>query len=371
MMQLSLLFMPPACGGPKPCEKFRPADDAATACPHRSTQPYTEAAYLPTPMILIQLSVIYIRSVRPLGVILQKEKADSKALFIHEKRTAMNHVTLNNGVRMPMQGFGVFQVPDAHVCEQAVTDALYTGYRLIDTASVYGNERAVGAAIRKSGIPREELFVTTKAWITEMGAERTQRAFEASLARLGLDYLDLYLIHMPFGDYYGAWRAMEELYATGRVRAIGVCNFEPDRLMDLCYQANVFPAVNQVEAHPFTQQTQAQRTMQSLGIQMEAWGPLAEGRNGLFTHPLLSDIGRKYGKTAAQVVLRWHWQRGVVAILKSVHKERMAENFAISDFTLTEEDMAAIATLDTKHSTILDLRAPAEVERLYNIKTGL
>lgn len=279
----------------------------------------------------------------------------------------MDYVTLNNGIKMPMQGFGVFQIPDATVCGQAVTDAINVGYRLIDTASVYQNEQAVGAAIRKSGIPREELFITTKAWISEMGYDRTRRAFESSLARLGLDYIDLYLVHMPFGDYYGAWKVMEGLYAAGRVRAIGVCNFEPDRLMDLCRNVKVVPAVNQVETHPYTQQTEAIRIMQSLGIQIEAWGPLAEGRNGLFTHPVLSAIGHKYGKSAAQVVLRWHLQRGVAAIPKSVHKGRMAENFAIGDFLLADEDMEVIAAMDTGHSTILDLHAPEEVKRLYNI----
>ena len=279
----------------------------------------------------------------------------------------MEHKELNNGIKMPMQGFGVFQIPDAAECERVVTDALAVGYRLIDTASVYGNERPVGAAIRKSGIPREELFITTKAWISEMGYERTLRAFDASLARLELDYLDLYLIHMPFGDYYGAWRAMEELYAQGRVRAIGVCNFEPDRLLDLCHNTNVIPAVNQIEAHPYTPQTKAIRIMQSLGIQAEAWGPLAEGRNGLFTDDMLTNIGRKYNKSAAQVVLRWHLQRGVIAIPKSVHRQRMEENFNIEDFVLTSEDMAAIASMNTGCSTILDLHAPEEVQRLYGI----
>ena len=279
----------------------------------------------------------------------------------------MDYITLNNGVKMPMQGFGVFQVADSDVCEQAVADALSVGYRLIDTASVYGNEQAVGSAIRKSGIPREELFITTKAWISEMGYDGTLRAFDASLSRLGLNYLDLYLIHMPFGDYYGAWRAMEELYNAGRIRAIGVCNFEPDRLMDLCYNVKVIPAVNQVETHPYTQQTEAMKIMQSFGIQTEAWGPLAEGMNGLFTDPVLSAIGRKYAKTAAQVVLRWHLQRGVIAIPKSIHKERMVENFSITDFMLSEEDMAHIASMDTQRSLILDVKSPKETERLHSI----
>lgn len=280
----------------------------------------------------------------------------------------MVYTTLNNGVRMPMQGFGVFQVPDADICEQAVVDALSVGYRLIDTASVYGNEQAVGTAISKSGIAREEMFITTKAWISEMGYDNTLRAFDASLSRLGLEYLDLYLIHMPFGDYYGAWRAMEELYVAGRVRAIGVCNFEPDRLMDLYHNAKVIPAVNQVEVHPYTQQSEAMKLMRSFGIQTEAWGPLAEGRNGLFTDAVLSSIGRKYGKSAAQVVLRWHLQHGVIAIPKSVHKERMTENFNVMDFTLSEEDMTTIADMNTDKSLILDLHSPAEVERLYGIE---
>ena len=278
----------------------------------------------------------------------------------------MDFKELNNRVKMPVQGFGVFQIPDATECEKVVTDALAVGYRLIDTASVYGNERAVGTAIRKSGIPREELFITTKVWITNAG--ETLQAFEASLTRLGLDYLDLYLIHMPFGDYYGAWRAMEELYAQGRVRAIGVCNFEPDRLLDLCHNTRVIPAVNQIEAHPYTPQTEAIRIMQELGVQAEAWGPLAEGRNGLFTDDILIGIGRKYNKSAAQVVLRWHLQHGIVAIPKSVHRQRMEENFNIEDFMLTPEDMTAIASMNTGYNTILDLHAPEEVQRLYDIE---
>ena len=280
----------------------------------------------------------------------------------------MNDITLNNGITMPSAGFGVFQIPDAAECERAVSDALSVGYRLIDTASVYANERAVGAAIRKSGIPREALFITTKAWISEMGYERTQQAFNASLSRLGLDYLDLYLIHMPFGDYYGAWRALEERYEAGHVRAIGVCNFESDRLLDLWHNARIKPSVNQVEMHPYFQQTEAIRIMQNLGVQVEAWSPLAQGRNALFSNDLLTAIGRRYGKTAAQVVLRWHRQRGVIAIPKSVHKARMTENFSIDDFSLTAADMAQIASLDSGRSLILDLHEPAEVERLYRIQ---
>lgn len=280
----------------------------------------------------------------------------------------MDFKELNNRVKMLKIRLWCLQIPDATECEKVVTDALAVGYRLIDTASVYGNERAVGTAIRKSGIPREELFITTKAWISEMGYEQTLQAFEASLTRLGLDYLDLYLIHMPFGDYYGAWRAMEELYAQGRVRAIGVCNFEPDRLLDLCHNTRVIPAVNQIEAHPYTPQTEAIRIMQELGVQAEAWGPLAEGRNGLFTDDILTYIGRKYNKSAAQVVLRWHLQHGIVAIPKSVHRQRMEENFNIEDFMLTPEDMTAIASMNTGYNTILDLHAPEEVQRLYDIE---
>lgn len=280
----------------------------------------------------------------------------------------MEYATLNNGVKMPMQGFGVFQVPESEVCEQAVADALSVGYRLIDTASVYGNEKAVGKAIRNSGITREQLFITTKAWVTEMGYESTMKAFEDSLARLGLEYIDLYLIHMPFGDYHGAWRAMEHLYESGRVRAIGVCNFEPDRLTDLCHCAKIRPMVNQIEMHPYTQQAKTMNFMRSLGVQPEAWAPLAEGRDNLFDNPMLSAIGGKYGKTAAQVVLRWHLQRGVIAIPKSVHQERMAENFSVSDFTLSEEEMAGIAAMDTQKSLILDLRSTAEIDRLYAIE---
>lgn len=279
----------------------------------------------------------------------------------------MEYKILNNGVRMPLLGFGVFQIPDEEECEQAVFEALQAGYRMIDTASVYGNEEAVGKAIVRSGLPREEVFVTTKAWISEMGYEQTLSAFERSLVRLRLDYIDLYLIHMPFGDYYGAWRAMEELYNSGRVRAIGVCNFEPDRLLDLCHNVRIIPAVNQIEMHPFTRQTEAMKIMSSLHIQPEAWAPFAEGKNGLFTDERLVGIGRKYGKTAAQVVLRWHLQRGVVSIPKSVRKERIIENFAVFDFSLSQEDMELIDRMDTGVSTILDLHDPKEIERLYGI----
>ena len=270
----------------------------------------------------------------------------------------MEYVTLRNGVKMPLEGFGVFQVPEAAVCERAVSEALEVGYRLIDTAAAYFNEEAVGAAIRKSGIPREELFVTTKLWIQDAGYESARAAFQTSLDKLGLDYVDLYLIHQPMNDYYAAWRAMEELYEAGRARAIGVCNFYPDRLTDLCLNARVAPMVDQVELHPFFAQGGAIENMKALGVQAEAWGPLAEGRHGIFTHPVLA-------KTAAQVAPRWNAQRGVVIIPKSTHRERMAENFSIWDFALTDEDMATIAALDLGRSEIID-HGSAETARFLN-----
>lgn len=277
----------------------------------------------------------------------------------------MEYVTLNNGVKMPMEGFGVFQVPEAAVCEQAVSDALAVGYRLIDTAAAYFNEEAVGAAIQKSGIAREELFLTTKLWIQDAGYESAKRAFQVSLDKLGTDYIDLYLIHQPMNDYYGAWRAMEEMYGEGRIRAIGVCNFYPDRLTDLCLNAKVIPAVNQVELHPFFAQASALENMKAFGVQPEAWGPMAEGKHGIFTHPVLTEIGAKYGKSAAQTALRWNVQRGVVIIPKSTHRERMEENFNIWDFSLSDEDMAAIATLDLGHSEIID-HSTAETAKFLN-----
>lgn len=277
----------------------------------------------------------------------------------------MEFVTLSNGVQMPLEGFGVFQVPEAAICEQAVSDAFSVGYRLIDTAAAYFNEEAVGAAIAKSGIPREELFITTKLWIQDAGYESAKKAFETSMEKLGLDYLDLYLIHQPMNDYYGAWRAMEELYEAGKIRAIGVCNFYPDRLTDLCLNARIAPMVNQVELHPFFAQTRAVENMKSLHVQPEAWGPMAEGKHDIFTHPILTELGRKYGKTAAQVALRWNAQRGVVIIPKSTHKERMEENFNIWDFALSDEDMAAIAKLDLGRSEIIDHSA-AETAQFLN-----
>ncbi len=277
----------------------------------------------------------------------------------------MEYTTLCNGVKMPMEGFGVFQVPEADVCEQAVTDALAAGYRLIDTAAAYFNEEAVGAAIRKSKIPREELFITTKLWIQDAGYENAKKAFQVSLDKLGLKYMDLYLIHQPMNDYYGSWRAMEELYEEGKIRAIGVCNFYPERLTDLCLNAKIKPMVNQVELHPFFAQSDALETMKEFEIVPEAWGPMAEGKHGIFTHPVLTEIGAKYGKTAAQVALRWNVQRGVVIIPKSVHKERMEENLNIWDFRLNDEDMAAIGALDLGHSEIIDHSA-ADTAKFLN-----
>lgn len=280
----------------------------------------------------------------------------------------MEFVTLNNGVKMPLEGFGVFQVPDPAVCEPAVLDAIDSGYRLIDTAAAYGNEEAVGAAVKKCGLPREELFITTKLWVQDASYEGAKAAFQTSLDKLGLDYLDLYLIHQPMGDYYGAWRAMEELYQAGRVKAIGVCNFYPHVLTDLCETVEIRPMVNQVELHPFFQQEDALALMREYGVVPEAWGPFAEGNHGIFTHPALSAIGQKYGKSAAQAALRWNVQRGVVIIPKSVHKDRMEQNMNIWDFALSDEDMAEIAKLDIGHSEIVDHSSPAFVKMLHGMK---
>lgn len=276
----------------------------------------------------------------------------------------MQTVKLNNGVEMPILGFGVFQVKDLEECERSVVDAIQTGYRLIDTAQSYENEEAVGKAIKKSGVPREELFITTKVWIQSNGYEGTKRAFENSLKRLQLDYLDLYLIHQPFGDVYGEWRAMQELYKEGKVRAIGVSNFHPDRLIDLIVHNEIVPAVNQIETHPFHQQIETQKFLQENNVQTESWGPFAEGKNNIFQNELLASIGNKYNKTIAQVILRWLTQRGVIAIPKSVRKERMEENFNIFDFELSAADMEAINALDTKSSAFFDHRDPAMVKWL-------
>ena len=280
----------------------------------------------------------------------------------------MQYVVLNNGVKMPMEGFGVFQVADPAQCEQAVLEAIASGYRLIDTAAAYGNEEAVGAAIRKCGVPREELFITTKLWVQDAGYEAAKEAFQTSLDKLGLDYIDLYLIHQPMGDYYGAYRAMEELYEAGKMRAIGVCNFYPHVLADLCETAKVIPAVNQVELHPFFQQENAIKLMKEYSVTPEAWGPFAEGNHGIFTHPVLTEIGKKYGKSAAQVALRWNVQRGVAVIPKSVHKERMEQNMDFWNFALSEEDMAAIAKLDLGHSEIVEHTNPEFVKLLHTMK---
>lgn len=277
-------------------------------------------------------------------------------------------VTLNNGVEMPILGFGVFQVPDPAECERSVRDAIDVGYRLLDTAASYGNEEAVGAAIKNHGVDRGELFVTTKLWVQDASYEGAKAAFERSLNKLQLDYLDLYLIHQPYGDVYGAWRAMEELHRAGRIRAIGISNFYPDRLVDFVLHNEIAPAVNQIEIHPFHQQADAQAILEEYKVQTQAWGPFAEGKNGLFTNELLQSIGQKHGKSIAQVVLRWLIQRNIVAIPKSVRKERMAENFAVFDFQLDQGDLEAIATLDQKTSSFFDHRDPAMVKWLGNRK---
>ena len=273
-------------------------------------------------------------------------------------------VTLNNGVEMPMLGFGVFQVSDPAECERSVCDAIDVGYRLLDTATSYGNEESVGNAIRNHGIDRSELFVTTKLWIEDASYEGAKAAFERSLNKLQLDYLDLWLIHQPFGDVYGAWRAMEELHKAGRIRAIGVSNFYPDRLVDFVLHNEVRPAVNQIEIHPFHQQAEAQKILVGYKVQPEAWGPFAEGKHGLFTNAVLHQIADKHGRSVAQVVLRWLTARGIVAIPKSVRKERMAQNFAIFDFDLDEDDVTRIATLDQKGSSFFDHRDPEKVKWL-------
>lgn len=276
----------------------------------------------------------------------------------------METITLENGVAMPLEGFGVFQVQE-ETCEETVLAAIQAGYRLIDTASAYQNEAAVGRALRRCGLPREAVFLTTKAYIQEMGYENTKAAFAASCQRLGVEYLDLYLVHMPFGDYYGAWRAMEEPYQEGKVRAIGVCNFLPDRLLDLCCQAKVRPQVNQIERHPHYQRPEDLALMAELGVRPQAWAPFAEGLNGMFTEPVLGEIARKHGKTPAQVILRWNVQQGVMVIPKSVHRARMEENLDIWDFSLDGEDLARIAALDRGRPSMLDPRKVSEVKRVY------
>ena len=280
----------------------------------------------------------------------------------------MQYFTLNNGLKIPALGFGVFQVPDPAQCEQAVTDALNAGYRLLDTAAAYMNEQAVGKAIAKSGIPRKELFITTKLWVQDASYEKAKDAIERSLNNLGLDYLDLYLIHQPMGDYYGAYRAMEEAYRAGKLKAIGVCNFYPHVLTDFCETVDIIPAVNQVELHPFFAQEDALKVMKEYGVTPEAWGPFAEGKHGIFTHPVLTEIGNKYGKTAAQVALRWNIQRGVVVIPKSVHIERIKANIVVFDFELTKEDMDKISALSLPESGIVDHTDPAFIKMIHSLK---
>jgi len=283
----------------------------------------------------------------------------------------MEKVILNNGVEMPILGFGVYQVPNAEECERSVLDAIHTGYRLIDTAAAYMNEAAVGSAIKKSGVPRHEIFITTKLWIQDAGYENTKIAFEKSLKRLQLDYLDLYLIHQPYGDIYGSWRALEDLYHEGKIKAIGVSNFQPDRVMDLIIHNKEVPAVNQIETHPFNQQIETQKFLQENNIQIESWGPFAEGKNSIFQNELLQSIAGKYKKSVAQVILRWMIQRKVVIIPKSVRKEKIIENFNIFDFEISSDDMNAIVSLDTKKSLFFDHRDPAMVKWLGRRKLDI
>lgn len=280
----------------------------------------------------------------------------------------MEHICLNNHVEIPQLGFGVFQITDQQLCEQSVRTALETGYRLFDTAACYGNERAVGEAVKKSGIDRNEIFLTSKVWIQDAGYEKTRESFEKTLANLQTDYLDLYLIHMPYGDYYGSWRAMEDLYESGKIRAIGVCNFLQDRLLDLILNNRIIPAVNQIELHPFFQQKELRSLMGEYHIKAMAWAPFAEGMDGIFQNEILTEIGRKYGKAPAQVILRFLKQEGVIAIPKSIHKERVEQNYAIDDFGLSEADMEKIRRMDSGSSRILEIQSLDEVKRLYDIR---
>ena len=280
----------------------------------------------------------------------------------------MDTVQLNNHVQMPLLGLGVFQVTDQVACKESVQMALKTGYRLIDTAACYGNERAVGEAVKDSGISRAEAFLTSKVWIQDAGHDKTMRSFEKNLENLQTDYLDLYLIHMPYGDYHGSWRAMEELYRAGKVRAVGVCNFLPDRLVDLILSHEVVPAVNQIELHPFCQQRKLRRVMEQYHICPMAWAPFAEGQDGIFQHPVLAKIGAQYGKTPAQVILRWMRQSNIITIPKSVHAERIRQNFDVDDFVLSAKDMEQVGKLDRGHSLILDVPNLDEVYRLHNIR---
>lgn len=279
----------------------------------------------------------------------------------------MKDVMLNNGIKMPIAGFGVFQIPDLEECERAVLDAIEVGYRLIDTAQAYGNEEAVGRAIQKTSVPREELFITTKVWISNAGYEKAKGSIEESLKKMQLDYLDLVLIHQPVGDYYGTYRAMEELYKEGKIKAIGVSNFYPDRLVDICLFNEVVPAVNQVEVNVFHQQKEAEKVMTKYQVQMQAWAPFAEGRNDMFNQPLLKEIGNRYNKTVAQVILRWLIQRGIVVLAKSTRKSRMEENINIFDFELSEQEMQMIAELDKKESSFFSHYDPNIIEYLASL----
>ena len=280
----------------------------------------------------------------------------------------MQFKVLSNGVKLPMIGYGTFQIKDSAQCEQCVSDALETGYRLFDTAASYDNETAVGAALRNSGLPREEWFVTTKLWVQDAGYDSTLKAFDRSLKELGLDYIDLYLIHQPFGDYYGAWRAMERLYQEGAIRAIGVSNFTPERLVDLCMNQEVRPMVNQIEIHPFFQQNTALRVMEDYGVVPQAWGPFSEAQKDIFNRKTLAKIAGRHGKTAAQVILRWHLQRNIPTIPKTVRKERMSENLDVFDFELTEKEMEGIAGMDIGYSEIIDHHCYCTARQLNSIK---
>ncbi|MFD1066851.1 aldo/keto reductase [Oceanobacillus locisalsi] len=280
----------------------------------------------------------------------------------------MDTIQLNNKATMPLLGLGVFQIPDQELCEQTVSHALNTGYQMIDTAASYGNEKAVGNAIKHSGVAREEIFISSKVWIQDAGYEQTMKSFEKTLQNLQTDYLDLYLIHMPYGDYHGSWRAMEELHRSEKVKAIGVCNFLEDRLVDLVLSHDIMPAVNQMEMHPFYQQKELRAVMQKYDIKMMAWAPFAEGSNGIFTNQALSEIGEKYGKSPAQVILRWLRQNHVITIPKSVRLERMQENFNVDDFELSKEDISQIEKMDQDESLILDIRSLDEVYRLHDIQ---
>lgn len=279
----------------------------------------------------------------------------------------MEYITLNNGIKMPAVGFGVFQIPEKEECVRVVLDAIDSGYRLIDTAQAYGNEEAVGEAIAKSSVPRKDLFITTKVWISNAGYEKAKKSIEESLSKMKLDYIDLILIHQPLNDYYGTYRAMEDLYKEGKIKAIGVSNFYPDRLVDIAKFNKIVPAVNQIEVNPYHQQIEAQQINEKYGVQLQAWAPFAEGKNGMFTNPVLKDIGDKYNKSVAQVILRWLLQRGIVPLSKTVNKERMLENIDVFNFELSEDDMNKISSLDKKESSFFNHQEASAVEMLSSL----